>query len=297
MSSNVKGILIIGASGFIGTHLALSLRRKHRVYGTYYRHRFRIPGVCSIPMNLDNSASIKAAVKLAHPEVIVYAAGISNADLANHSPDDAIPVHVGGVSNVLTLVEIIQPKFIYISSAHVFDGIRGNYHEAEAAFPGTPYGKMKFDAENILRTKSINYLILRSSPALGRGNGYNLSWIDRLRMSFDHGKPFELPTHEVHNFTWMRVLAEAVERLVDIGAKNKPFHLGGLTKLSYYQLGQILAKAWGYDPRLAVPRPPKALAHSKMSAPPLDTVLDYSLNSTHLAETLRVKPLLLESGL
>jgi nucleoside-diphosphate-sugar epimerase len=48
-----KAVLIIGGSGFIGTHLALKLRETYKVFLTYNTHPVLIPGTTPIPFNVE----------------------------------------------------------------------------------------------------------------------------------------------------------------------------------------------------------------------------------------------------
>jgi dTDP-4-dehydrorhamnose reductase len=230
---------------------------------------------------------------MVHPDVIVYAAGDNSLEWAEQNPREAERIHTSGAATVSNVSEILQPKYIYLSNSYVFDGQRGNYHETDIVLPSTAMGKAKVGGENFIRAKCLHYTILRTSPVFGRGNGKRLSFLDHLRMRLDHGERVELPNDELHSFAPVYGLADIVERLVDSGPRNKVIHYGGLTRLTYYDFGREFAKRFGYDPALISPQRQEQ-PHAKGA--PTGPAYDFSLNSTYVAQTLKVQPLLLEES-
>ena len=284
-----KSVLIIGGSGFIGTHLALKLRENYKVFTTYNTQYLPIAGVTAIPMSLQSRNWIKRVVYTAHPEVIIYVAGKNDVEWAENNSRMAENVHTAGPATVSNVAEILQPKFIFLSNCYAFDGQHGNYHEADITLPQTNLGRAKVGGENFIRGKSLNYTIVRASHVFGRGNIRNRSFLDRLRMSLDRGEKVELPTTELHSWVPIGGLTDLIARLVDSGPRNKVFHYGGLTKVTEFEFGKLFAKRFGYDPNLILPKRYGNLMTDK-------PIYDYSLNCSQVVETLKVKPLLLEEG-
>src|SRR4051812_29546838 len=132
----VKSVLIIGGSGVVGTHLAIRLREQFKVFATYNRHRIRIPGVTCLPLALHNRTWLKQLTVMARPDAIVHLAGTPHArdhgfahslSLTEYAGDDAEAqaleqIHAESAVNVLSASEVLQPRYIYLSSAFVFDG-------------------------------------------------------------------------------------------------------------------------------------------------------------------------------
>ncbi len=289
-----RAVLIIGGSGFIGTHLALRLRAGFKVFATYNTKPQVIPGVTFLPVNVANRNWVKRVVYTAKPDVIVFAAGSNSLEWAEANPREAERIHTGGAATVSNVAEILQPKFIYLSNCYAFDGHRGNYRETDIILPSSQIGKAKVGGENFIRGKSLNYVIIRSSPLYGRGNGLRLSLLDRLRTRLDRGERTEVSTTEYHSFAPVSGLVDLIERLVDGGLKNKIIHFGGLTKTTHYDFARTFASRFDYDPSLIVVR--RTQYHDKSKEMIEAHTFDFSLNSTHVTETLKLKPLLLEEG-
>lgn len=286
---STKAALIVGGSGFVGTHLALRLRDRYKVFATFNSQRIRIPGVTFIPVNVANRNWIKRVIYTVRPEVVIYAAGSNQIPGGEAAQREAELVHTGGAGTVCNFSEIFQPKFVYISNSYTFDGNRGNYHETDTVLPGAPLGKAKVGGENFIRGKALNYVIVRSSPLIGRGNGSNLSFLDRLRIQLERGERIEIPDREIHSFGTVDGLVETVERVLESGLRNRTLHYGGLTKVTHLEFARRFAERFGYDPGLIAPKREASHRSSSDSAQ-----LDFSLNSTLATQTLKIKPLLLE---
>jgi dTDP-4-dehydrorhamnose reductase len=284
-----KAILLIGASGFLGTHLALHLRDTYKVYGTFHENFYPIPGITPIPVLSFEKDWIKRITYMVEPDVVIFAAGKGDPKEANNSSTAYDQVHTGGMATVATASEAFKAKFIYISNSYVFDGKKGNYHETDTPLPSTKLGKEKVGGENFLRGRSLNYVIIRSSPLIGRGNGARFSFFDRLRYHLDRDEKIELPKYDLHSFAPILGLLKMVGKLIESPIKNKVFHYGGLTRASHYDCGKMFAEKFGYNPNLVLPE--------KINLNPEHEELyysDYSLNSTHSVKELKIKPLLLE---
>jgi dTDP-4-dehydrorhamnose reductase len=294
--SLVRSVLIIGGSGFVGTHIAQRLRDGYKVFATYHKHPIAIPGVTCLPLNIDNRTWVKGVIQMARPDFIIYAPGVtSQAKRLDFVEMERI--HSKGAATLLNLAEMSQPKFIYLSNSYVFDGDRGNYREGEAAIPHGLEGKAKISGENFIRGRSLNSMIIRSAPLFGRGNGFNLSFLDRVRMKLDRGKQVELPGDEIHSFAPVEGLADLIgEMLAHPTIRNRTIHFGGLTKLSWADFGKAFAKRFGYDPKLVMPTQSTVLDPKLAPRADKNEFLDFSLNSSQAVELLKIKPLLLQES-
>ncbi len=289
---NQKTILIVGGSGFVGTHLILKLKESHKIFATYYHQQTRVPGVTFLALNVDDKKEVKRILYQIRPDVIIYVAGAPQENLSEANHVHSEKMHLTGLGAVLSSFDIMQPRFIFISNALVFDGSRGNYHENDTVLPRSGFGKIKLSAENTIKGKCLNYLILRSSLIFGRGNGGSLSLVDQLRMQLDQNKRFEVDHSEFHSFVWINCVCDVIDSLIHTAVRNRVFHYGGLTKITLFEFSIAFAKRFKYNSELIIP---KAINNQSLHYSE-EPFCDYSLNSTQTAEVLKVKTLLLEEG-
>ncbi len=286
-----KAVLILGGSGYVGAHLALALRDYYKVFATYHANAYAVPGTTFIPFSIDNKLWIKRILHTIQPETIIYLLGSNSIASVERKPRMAERLHSMGPGVMINPSEIVQPKFIYVSNPYVFDGAKGNYHESDTVLPSTVMGKIKVEGENVVKSKFLNYVIIRSSPLFGRGNGIGRSFFDRMRVALSLGQRYEATTHEVHSFGLVSGLAEMIHKIIDLGIRNKVLNYGGITKVSYLEFAMQFAKRFKFDPSLITVR--KIGGKSKFTE---DFVFDFSLNSTQTANLLKIKPLLLEES-
>jgi dTDP-4-dehydrorhamnose reductase len=103
----------------------------------------------------------------------------------------------------------------------------------------------------------------------------------------------ELDDNDLHSFAPVHSFTDAIERTLNIGVRNRIFHIGGLSKVTLFEFGQKFAAHFGYDPSLIKPKQASYRLTSNTELPKLD----FSLNSTQAVEVLKFKPFLLEEGL
>jgi dTDP-4-dehydrorhamnose reductase len=284
--SLTKTVLVVGGSGFVGSHITAKLREQYKVYSTYRSHPITMPGVTYVPMALEDRIWTKRLIRWVEPQVIVYCAGSNDRKWVEANKDEADLVHASGISTVAEACGILQSKVIYVSNSYTFEGKSGNYHEADTALPFTDFGKLKLSGENYLRAKSLNWAVVRSSPLYGRGVPYHPTFMDMLRMKFDRGQGVELSDRETHSYAPIEGLATIIEQMIESTIKNKILHYSGLTKVSAFEFAREFAKRYGYADTL-VTRPQKDEAAHE----------DYSLNCSLAVEMLKLKPVLLSQGL
>jgi dTDP-4-dehydrorhamnose reductase len=272
-----KTILIVGGSGYLGTHLCLKLRDNYKVFATYHKNPTQIQGVTFFPLDALKRDFAKRLMYSIRPEIIIYVAGSNDVAWAEKNPRDADRIHTGGTVNISTVSEIFQPKLIYLSNAYVFDGKRGNYHEIDVVLPEAALGKSKLSSENFIKSKSLNFCILRSSPIFGRGTVRHPTLLDQLRIALAKKQRIELSHDAYHSWIPMPHFLQAVEGLIENPQRNKVYHLGGLTRATAFDLGREFAREYGYSPDLIQPlgaRTPE---------------LDFSLNSSQLLKQIGMR--------
>lgn len=138
-------VLIVGASGFIGSHLLKGLKGKYSLFAVSRRE---IRGAPSFTFS-----NLPYAFKEVKPEIVVNCVGI----LREEGGNTFEKAHVEMVRGLLKLSEEVSvKKFIHISALGV---------ERKKS----SYQKTKLKGEELVKASGIPYLILRPSIVLGKG--------------------------------------------------------------------------------------------------------------------------------
>nr|MBU1327712.1 SDR family oxidoreductase [Candidatus Omnitrophota bacterium] len=157
-------LLIIGASGILGSKLYNdAINKKWNVMGTYCSHKHE--GL--FYLDVRDKSSLEKAFNIFEPEVVVMAGGITDVDLCTLKPKLAEDVNIKGTSDLVKKIKEYGSKLVYISTDYIFDGENGPYKENYKTNPINNYGRTKLEAENIIRTKLKDYLIVRTCQLYG----------------------------------------------------------------------------------------------------------------------------------
>lgn len=229
---------------------------------------------------------MKRMLHMVRPDVIVYCTGITDFKECATKQRLTEAINSFGPIVLAQASDSNAARFIYLSTAYVYDGDKGNFDENDVSLPETEYGKSKLAGENYVRSKFMNYTIFRFAPIFGLGSIYRPSQFDKLRQSLAKKEHVEMPSNELHNFLYIDIALTAIEWAINNETKNKTYNLGGLTKLSWYDFGVHVAKSFGFDPGLIVP------TRSEFG---LDK--DFSVNGSDIVRQLEVDPLILEQSL
>lgn len=149
MNASYSSILLTGGTGRLGQELKRLL-----------------PGVVAPLRNeLDvmRPETIRSALDLYAPEVLVHAAAYTDVARAERSQEDCWQVNVVGTRNLVSAIRRRNMRFVYISTDYVFYGDRGLYKEDDPVGPVRNYYALtKLVAEELVRLLP-DHLSIRTS--------------------------------------------------------------------------------------------------------------------------------------
>ena len=159
---NSPRFLIVGAAGFVGSHLFTRLG-PGRALGTYHRTSLA-GGVYFDAATMHISEVLQAAPDVTHAFLLH---GIGKLDECERDSAGTAKINVEGMHQIIDELTARDIKIIFTSSDAVFDGTRGNWTEDDATNPVMTYGKQKVDVERYLAATSKNWIVARLSKVVG----------------------------------------------------------------------------------------------------------------------------------
>ena len=162
-NSNMKNkkILILGSSGFLGSHLTKALYKRNEVI------QFDTESPPSLHTNskfIQGSILDKELVLTATKgvDIVYHFAAMTDLDIVNNNPAKAIEINIAGTSNILdACIKEKVERFIFSSSVYVYSQFGGVYKSTKQA--------CELLIEDYDKMHGLNYTILQLGSVYGPG--------------------------------------------------------------------------------------------------------------------------------
>lgn len=238
-------ILVTGASGFIGFHVAERLARAYDVYYTYHRHPLRIEHASGFRVPLESEPRFCQIISEFKPSVVIHAAALTDRALCQRDWNRAYAANILATQQLYELVSSARARMVFLSCADVFDGVRGNYAETDEPFPRSRYGKTKALAEeNILEGRLRGHVVIRCSIPFGWGIAPSRGFLGQLADAARAAGPFRLRKDVTIAPVYVSDLVTAIEKIIR-QAEGGLFHVAGSVALPEVEFGRLCARHLG----------------------------------------------------
>jgi dTDP-4-dehydrorhamnose reductase len=219
-----NGILLLGGDGMLGRTLRKNWPSGSLVYTT---RRGKIDPL-ALYCDLEKP---KFENELPRTGVFILAAGITTFQGCEQDPDKAWAVNVEAVGKVAKHCSRHGVRLIFLSSSSVFDGMSRGPKEADTPNPKTLYGKMKKEAEDLVKSSGCAFQILRLTKILDLSSGFIHDCCNRIKSGESIIASPVLPVAPLSG-KWVRsALLKCVKN-----NNEGIFHLSPTNETSYYTL-------------------------------------------------------------
>ncbi len=263
----MKHIFITGIAGFIGFHLALSLKRRgdHVVgcdnFNPYYSpalkrqraDRLREEGILVFENDINSCGPIEQAIEQHGISHMVHLAAQAGVRYAVKHPETYVHSNLDGFVSLLQLLRRhVHIPLIYASSSSVY-GLNSKIPFSESDQTDTPasfYGATKKCNEIIAHAYHHLYGIrctgLRFFTAYGPWGRPDMAYYSFTR-AIEEGQPINIfGTGEMRrDFTYIDDIVQGVMAAIDLGAPLEIFNLGNHHPHSVIELVETLESLLG----------------------------------------------------
>lgn len=287
----MKKVLITGGSGLLGQYMNLTASKNFKILTAYNNH----PGNCreflSKKIDLLNEKELNILFQEFKPEIVMHTAAITNpVPKENQSAKDYFDVNVIATKNIVMLCELYHSKLIYISTDLVYAGYRGSFLKEDAKLiPASLYAETKLVGESKVKEFTDNYLILRTALLYGFGLNHSRCHFHFMYDELKNNRPVKLFADQFRTPISLNDASRIIAHLTEMDLKGETINLGGMERVSRYELGEILCSLAGFDNN-------RLQKITTDEIPNYSKVEDVSLNIEKL-ESLGLKPRTIEENI
>ncbi len=309
----MKKILITGAAGFIGSHVARLFVNKYPDYHIFNLDKLTYAGNLENLKDIDkkpnytfllgdivNGEFIMDLFKKHQFDGVIHLAAESHVDRSIENPMEFVMTNVIGTVNLLNAARAIWKdnyegkRFYHVSTDEVYGslGDEGFFYEDTAYDPHSPYSASKASSDHFVRayhdTYGLPMIISNCSNNYGP-NQFPEKLVPLFLNNIRHNKPLPVYGKGENVRDWLYVIdhATAIDVIYHKGATGETFNIGGHNEWKNIDLIKVMCKVMD-----------KKLGREEGTSEKLITYvtdraghdLRYAIDSTKLQEVLGWKP-------
>jgi len=246
-------VFVTGASSTPGFKIVVELAKSgYRIYAQYNSHE--IPSMDYVTKvkidfinEMDKLVNMLNEVK---PDAIIHTAALGDVDKCEIDKALAWKINVEATHAIAKMGGKLGSYIVYLSTDYVFDGEKGLYKEEDTPNPVNYYGLTKLVAENIVRSSTNNFSVVRTSHIYGFGMGRE-NFARYVIKALSQKQKVRALTDQWLSPTLNTLLAKAIVEIIErryVGI----IHVAG-ERTSRYEFAKAIAKKFGFDENLIEP--------------------------------------------
>lgn len=233
-------LLITGATGFLGWHLAQRAKTEWEVYGIRRSRSGGIPGVTLLNLDLTDFAALKTLWQDLQPDAVMHLAAQSSPNVCQTQPEASYPVNVVASGNLAGLCADAAIPCVFTSTDLVFDGLHAPYRETDPVSPVNAYGEQKVLAEQAMLQRYPSVAVCRMPLMYGDVPAHASSFIQPFLQTLRAAQALRLFIDEFR--TPVSGAAAAQGLMLALHQVQGVIHLGGKERISRYDFGRLLVE-------------------------------------------------------
>ncbi len=239
MPASMKKILLIGHTGFLGSHLAHLLTKEFEV-ATLTKE--------TLDLKTNLSDTFKENIKSNLYDYAIICAAISDVEKCYQDQALSNQVNVVGMQELLVALKSFGIVPIFFSSDYIFSEKLTPYNETDTPNPKTIYGSQKLAIEIFIQNNFASYLVFRTSKLMSKTN-HPKNILYPIIKNLKEGIISHCFEDQFLTPVFVEDIAEVVTKTINKKVSGI-FHLGTKTLFNRYELGLFLAKNLNYDVQL-----------------------------------------------
>jgi dTDP-4-dehydrorhamnose reductase len=210
-------LLIIGASGLIGSHLLRAATASgHDAVGTY--RNFPRPGLAR--WDGADEPALAALLRAPQPDAVVHAAGWTWVDGCEDDPARAFEENARQPERLARHCHERGIRVAYVSTSYIFDGAQGPYDEAATPNPLGIYARSKWEGEQRVQAACGGAALLPRVICVYGVEAQRKNFAYQVGRAFAAGGTLRIPSDQRGNPTYAADVARWLIALLERGERG-----------------------------------------------------------------------------
>lgn len=214
----MKKILIIGATGFLGSALMHYMSSSHTVVGTTNKY-LNPDNPLLFHLDATRESDVRKILDQLKPDVVINCAGLANVDECEKRLQESFSLNTLIPSHLARSCSEHNIKFVQVSTDHFDTETNQPKKESDVVWPINVYGRTKLEAEKHTSDLSSDALIIRTN-FFGRSVRNEKTLLDWIIRSLEQGQPLIGFTDVLFSPVNIRVLSDAILHLLQKNASG-----------------------------------------------------------------------------
>jgi len=268
-----KTILITGGNGQVGFSAYSFLKKNYNVISTSKMGSDQL-----IKLDVSDKLEVATVLEKYSPDIIINCASFNNVDGCEIDKEKARSINFKGLQNLIAYSKK-KSTLIHLSSDYIFNGQKNRYLESDSPEPLNYYGKLKLEAENLLRSSMRKYVILRCNVIFSQMLKNKSNFFAWVYNNLKDNKGISVVDDQVSNPVPVDLLNEIIESCI-ILESDGIYNVGTLDYLSRYDFALKICNCFNFDKMLLKKITSKDL--NQIAKRPRNTFLDIGKTSKDL---------------
>lgn len=250
----MKTVLVTGSNGLLGqkiTERLLETNQFNLIATSKGADRFPAKqGYLYAEMDILDPENVKNVVEKFQPDAIIHTAALTNVDTCESEKELAHQLNVEAVKTLVSLCEEHNIQLVHLSTDFIFDGAHGPYDEVAAPNPLSYYGMTKLEAEDVVKSSTCRWAIIRTIIVYGIVSDLSRSNIVLwAKGALEKGDPINVVNDQWRMPTLAEDLADCCLLAVEKDARGV-YNASGKDMMSISELVVRVADFWRLDKTL-----------------------------------------------
>lgn len=245
-------ILITGASGLLGQYLNLEFSNNYQIMSLYNSNIGNCNKLNSVKLDLNDFDKCRKLLKDFSPDLVIHTAAVSSPITAQKLSSKVVyNTNVNVSKNIAEICNSIKSKLIYTSTDLVYAGYRGSMLNEDAKLmPISIYAETKLMGEQVIKNTAENFIILRLALLYGFGLNHSRNHFQQMYEQLRNKLSVKLFVDQFRTPLSLFEAARMIEKIVKADITNETINLGGVERVSRYELGERLCDIANLDKSL-----------------------------------------------